>query len=42
MDADSPVQVDALVTAQSPVLVQPDEDGTNPTGVCTTAESLRT
>lgn len=40
MDADSRlVQVDALVTGQSFVLVQPDEDGTNPTGVCITAES---
>jgi hypothetical protein len=40
MDADSRlVQVDALVTGQSFVLVQADEDGDNPTGVDITAES---
>jgi hypothetical protein len=40
MDADSRlVQTDALVTGQSFVLVQPDDDGDNPTGVCITAES---
>ena len=40
MDADGElVQTDALVTGQSFALVQPDEDGDNPTGVEITAES---
>src|SRR5215831_427639 len=40
MDADAElVQTDALVTGQSFVLVQPDDDSANPTGVRITAES---
>ena len=40
MNADSElVQTDALVTGRGVVLVQPDDDGDNPTGVELTAES---